>query len=367
MFLNVPNLRFSGFETNYQKAKIGKCLKIKSGQDQKNVCCDNGKYNIYGTGGIIGTTNSFLYDKESVGIGRKGTIDKPFYFDKPFWTVDTLFYSVINKGFSPKYIYYLFQTINWKKYNSSTGVPSLTSSTIESIDVRLASLEEQCKIAEFFTLIDARIDTQNKIIEKLESLKISIKEQIYLLGDRKEPLNKILFERVDKSKIQDQFPVLSSTVKGLFFQSDYFDRSVASNNNIGYKIVRKGQIILSPQNLWMGNITFNDKYDNGIVSPSYKIYDINTAYNNKYIYWLLTSKRSFFNYRLVSEQGASIVRRNLNVDSFMELQIPVVSDKKTENKIEQLICALEKKIDVEKRKAVLLVKQKECLLTNLFI
>ncbi|MBQ6730842.1 MAG: restriction endonuclease subunit S, partial [Bacilli bacterium] len=203
---NVPNLRFSGFEPNYQKTKIGKCLKIKSGQDQKNVCCENGKYNIYGTGGVIGTTNTFLYDKESVGIGRKGTIDKPFYFDEPFWTVDTLFYSVINKGFSPKYIYYLFQTINWKKYNSSTGVPSLTSSTIESIDVYITSLKEQCKIAEFLTLIDVRIDTQNKIIEEYQALKNCIFDAIILesrkIGTCK--INKIIEEYNVKTTIDNE-------------------------------------------------------------------------------------------------------------------------------------------------------------------
>ena len=163
-------MRFSEFAGFYRKTRIGKCLKIKSGQDQKSVCCEDGKYFIYGTGGIIGTTNSFLYDKESVGIGRKGTIDKPFYFNSPFWTVDTLFYSVIFSGFSPRYIYYLFQTINWKKYNSSTGVPSLTSSTIESIEVYVPSLEEQQTIAYFLALIDKRIETQNKIIEKYKSL-----------------------------------------------------------------------------------------------------------------------------------------------------------------------------------------------------
>ena len=171
---NVPNLRLSGFANDYQKTRIGRCLKIKSGQDQKGICCDNGKYKIFGTGGVIGTTNFFLYDKESVGIGRKGTIDKPFFFDEPFWTVDTLFYSVIYKGFSPKYIYYLFQTINWKKYNSSTGVPSLTSSTIESIDISIPSLEEQCKVSKFLTLIDQRIETQNKIIKEHNSYIFSL-------------------------------------------------------------------------------------------------------------------------------------------------------------------------------------------------
>jgi len=162
-------LRFSN-NVKWYKIKLGEILKIKSGMDQKKVECENGIYNIYGTGGIIGKTNIPLYSKKSVGIGRKGTIDKPFYFDEPFWTVDTLFYSEI-KSHSPKFLYYLFQTINWKYYNQSTGVPSLTSSVIENIAVYVPnSDDEEIKIADFLDLVEKRITTQKKIIDKYKSL-----------------------------------------------------------------------------------------------------------------------------------------------------------------------------------------------------
>ena len=164
-------MRFLKFNQNYETLQLKNTLKIKSGKDQKQVEVENGIYNIYGTGGIIGHTNTFLYDKESVGIGRKGTIDKPVYFDQPFWTVDTLFYSEIYEGFIPKYIFYLFQTINWKKYNTSTGVPSLTSSSIENIEKSFPCYDEQLKVANFLTMIDMRIETQIKIINDYKILK----------------------------------------------------------------------------------------------------------------------------------------------------------------------------------------------------
>ena len=175
----VPNLRFLKFNQNYETLQLKNTLKIKSGKDQKQVEVENGIYNIYGTGGIIGHTNTFLYDKESVGIGRKGTIDKPVYFDQPFWTVDTLFYSEIYEGFIPKYIFYLFQTINWKKYNTSTGVPSLTSSSIENIEKSFPYYDEQLKVANFLTMIDMRIETQIKIIDTLSSQKKQIRNLIF--------------------------------------------------------------------------------------------------------------------------------------------------------------------------------------------
>ena len=259
-----------------------------------------------------------------------------------------------------------------KMYNSiSTGSliekKRVHFSQLINMKLYLPSFPEREKISLFLALINQRIEAQNKIIEKLESLKIGLKERIFLSGKDKESFAKILHEKTEKSTMQNQYPVLSSTVKGLFLQSEYFDRSVASENNIGYKIVKKGQIIISPQNLWMGNLTINEKYDNGIVSPSYKIYEIDKAYSKKYIYWLLTSKRSFFNYSLVSEQGASIVRRNLNFDAFMELWLPVIKDVNTQQKIDKLIDSIEKKIDSEKKRGALLNKQKSFLLSNLFI
>lgn len=272
---------------------------------------------------------------------------------------------------NPGFVYYQLKTNRYKKWvkimSARSGQPGINSQEYGSFTLFLPHNKEQDKIALLMTIIDERIETQSKIIEKLESLKIGIKERIYLLGKTKEPLERILHEVSEKSTVQNQYPVLSSTVKGLFLQSEYFDRAIASENNIGYKIVHKGQIIISPQNLWMGNLTFNDKYESGIVSPSYKIYEIDSKYSKKYIHWLLTSKRSFFNYGLVSEQGASIVRRNLNIDAFMELCLPIIKDNDDESKIEKLIDLIEKKLESEKKRGALLNQQKQFLLSNLFI
>ena len=95
--MNVPKIRFPNFIDNYEKLKYGDVLKIKSGRDQKQVECENGQYPILGTGGEIGRSNSYLYNKPSVLIGRKGTINKPQYMETPFWTVDTLFILFVSK------------------------------------------------------------------------------------------------------------------------------------------------------------------------------------------------------------------------------------------------------------------------------
>lgn len=220
----VPNLRFLKFNQNYETLQLKNTLKIKSGKDQKQVEVENGIYNIYGTGGIIGHTNTFLYDKESVGIGRKGTIDKPVYFDQPFWTVDTLFYSEIYEGFIPKYIFYLFQTINWKKYNTSTGVPSLTSLSIENIEKSFPCYDEQLKVANFLTMIDMRIETQIKIIDSYFSLSKAISNT--LIGQSK-----------GNTRLRECLNCYSSnTMESVIKQEDLGDYPVYGANGIIKKI-----------------------------------------------------------------------------------------------------------------------------------
>lgn len=175
----TPKLRFNEFSEGWGSKKIGQTLKIKHGKDQKKVQVENGVYPILATGGEIGRTNTPLYDKESVLIGRKGTIDRPVYMNTPFWTVDTLFYSEIKEGMHPKFIYYKFQNINWKKYCEASGVPSLSASTIEGIKYNIPSIKEQEKIASFFSLIDNKISLQIKKVNFLKEYNNGIMQRIF--------------------------------------------------------------------------------------------------------------------------------------------------------------------------------------------
>lgn len=91
---------------------------IKYGKDYKGIDTPNGKYPIIGTGGVIARTNKYIYDGESVLIGRIGTINKPQYISGKFWTVNTLFYTVINKSKClPRWLFYYLSLINLEKFN----------------------------------------------------------------------------------------------------------------------------------------------------------------------------------------------------------------------------------------------------------
>ncbi|MDP3840003.1 MAG: restriction endonuclease subunit S, partial [Methylococcales bacterium] len=157
---------------DWEIKKLGDVLKVKHGKSQKEVENINGQYPILGTGGLMGYTNHFLYDKESVLIGRKGTIDKPRFMNSPFWTVDTLFYTEIFNKYFPKYLYYKFLQIDWYSYNEASVVPSLNAKTIENIEIAIPSTKaEQAAIATALSDTDPLISSLEKLIVKKRNIK----------------------------------------------------------------------------------------------------------------------------------------------------------------------------------------------------
>ena len=173
----IPQLRFSAFKDEWKIKKVENILTIGSGKDYKHL--KDGEIPVYGTGGYMTSVNEFLYEGESVCIGRKGTIDNPIFLNEKFWTVDTLFYTHSFKQVLPRFVYSLFQNINWYKHNEASGVPSLSKKTIEKININLPSLPEQQKIASFLTDVDDKITKITKKKELLEQYKKGVMQKIF--------------------------------------------------------------------------------------------------------------------------------------------------------------------------------------------
>lgn len=173
--------RLPGFSKEWKSVRLRNTLNVCHGQNQRNVEQENGVYPILGTGGEIGRTNDFLYDKPSILIGRKGSINKPMYMETPFWTIDTLFYCKIKSGYHPKFLFFKFQSINWNKYDESSGVPSLNASTIGSVDIFAPEFPEQTAIAEVLSAADREIDLLQQDIEQEKQKKKALM-QLLLTG-----------------------------------------------------------------------------------------------------------------------------------------------------------------------------------------
>ena len=166
-----PYDAMGALKAGWEVKKLGDVLKIGHGRSQYQVISLNGQYPILASGGEIGRATSFLYDKPSVLIGRKGTIDVPQYMDKPFWTIDTLFYSEILKPNNAKYIFYQFCLIDWYSYNEASGVPSLSAKTIENIDIVMSPSNEQTQIAKILTDMDTEITALETKLSKYQKIK----------------------------------------------------------------------------------------------------------------------------------------------------------------------------------------------------
>lgn len=147
--------RLKGFSEPWVEKKLEDILDIGNGCDYKHL--NDGGVPVYGTGGVMTYVDDFLYNGETVCIGRKGTIDIPQYHNGKIWTVDTLFYTYNFKDVNVKFLYYLFWIIDWYAFNTSTGVPSLTSQSIYDIIVSLPCLREQKAIASVLTSMDDEI------------------------------------------------------------------------------------------------------------------------------------------------------------------------------------------------------------------
>ena len=164
-----PKIRLKGFSGEWEETTFDKSVTINSGMDYKHLA--EGNIPVYGTGGYMLSVNESLSDVDAIGIGRKGTIDKPQLLKAPFWTVDTLFFMTPKNGNDLNFLYALSQKINWRKYDESTGVPSLSKLNIGKIEFAKPERKEQHAIASYFQHLDSLIQSTTKKIESLKQVK----------------------------------------------------------------------------------------------------------------------------------------------------------------------------------------------------
>ena len=389
--LNVPNLRFPEFEGEWEEERLSDIADLSKGigisKDQLSAdgepCILYGelytKYKSETIKEVISKTNidntKLVKSKANdVIIPCSGETAEEIATARCVLKDDVLLGGDLNiirlHGYDGSFMSY--QLNGKRKYDiakvaQGVSVVHLYGEHLKNIKTINPGLNEQKKIANLLSLLDERITTQNKIIDKLQSLIKGISNRLlYADNSMSIRIEEMLIERSERTKKNNQYEILSSTVNGIFSQRDYFSKDIASDNNVGYKIIHLHDIVLSPQNLWMGNINFNDKFDIGIVSPSYKVFSIADGFDKKYVAALLKTHHALYNYMLVSEQGASTVRRNLNYEAFEQLVFKIPSLNK-QQEIGHVISLLKSQLE----NANLLIKtynsQKQYLLRQMFI
>ena len=241
--------------------------------------------------------------------------------------------------------YQQYQEFSLRKkasFGQGHSVVHIQRENLEKLNVAYPkSTEEQSKIAEILMKWDVAIALYDELIKAIETKRNHLIKQITSKRSnwKTYSLMDILEESVEYTTVNNQYEVLSSTKQGLLAQSEYFDKQVASENNVGYKVIRRGNVVLSPQNLWLGNINYNDNFEVGIVSPSYKIFRINDGFDKTLVSTIMKLPIMLHKYVLSSEQGASVVRRNLNMDLFYQITVSL-PDLKTQQKLGNVIATI---------------------------
>lgn len=153
-----------------KRYRLSELLTIKNGKDYKHL--NEGDIPVFGSGGYMLSVDSYLYDKDSILLPRKGTLSNIQFYDKgKFWTVDTCFYSIINeKLVVPYYLYRYLRSLDLSGYDTGASIPSMTQKTYNSIKVDLPSVAVQQKIASILSAYDSQIENNQKRIKLLEQM-----------------------------------------------------------------------------------------------------------------------------------------------------------------------------------------------------
>ena len=176
---SVPEIRFAGFTDPWEQRKFSEIVDVCSGRDYKQL--DGGPIPVYGTGGYMTSVSEALsHNRDAIGIGRKGTIDKPYLLKAPFWTVDTLFYAIPKSDINLEFALCSFSNVDWKSKDESTGLPSLSKESINETVLSVPNVVEQNHLGSFFADLDRLITLHQRKLELLQNIKKSLLDKMFV-------------------------------------------------------------------------------------------------------------------------------------------------------------------------------------------
>lgn len=330
----IPLLRFKIFKKKWSEYKLSQKCNIYSGRDYKHL--KNGNIPVYGSGGYMLSVSESLSDKDAIGIGRKGSINNPFLLRAPFWTVDTLFYVINNEQTDLLFLYQIFQKVRWKKYDESTGVPSLSKKTIESVRVVTPSLPEQSAIGSLFRTLDDLLASYKDSLANYQSLKTTMLSKMFpKVGQTIPEIRLESFEgEWEKYYLGDIFEQVSNYIepsvenelwsltveKGLTPKTDRYKRDFLVKKNDKFKKVDINEFVYNPMNLTLGALDLNNKGRTISVSGYYiviKNTDVE-KFDNDFLKILLKTRYAIYQYKQFAT-GTLIEKQRVQFPTFSEI------------------------------------------------
>ena len=195
---------------------------------------------------MLSVNDALSYDRDAIGIGRKGTIDRPYILKAPFWTVDTLFYAIPREKADLNFAFDIFQNIDWKKKDESTGVPSLSKTAINDIDVLAPKHGEQQTIGQFFAAIDHLITLHQRqhFLHSTPDISLSVRliHPFYTSSWEQRKLGDVVKE-ITRNDPESEAPIMMITANnGFIEQSERYAFNNAGESLKKYILLKKGEL-----------------------------------------------------------------------------------------------------------------------------
>ena len=386
----VPELRFKGFTDEWEERKFADFIDVKSGKDYKHL--NSGPIPVYGTGGYMLSVDRALSDIDAIGIGRKGTIDKPYLLKAPFWTVDTLFYAVPKQNIDLQFSLSIFKKINWKKFDESTGVPSLSKTVINSVSVSVPSYEEQQKIGSFFKQLDDTIALHQRKLDLLKEQKKGYLQKMFPKNGSKIPELRFngfsgdweerkLLDNVDKvldyrGKSPTKFGMEWGTegylvLSALNVKNGYIDKSVEAKYGdqelferwMGSNRLEKGDVLFTTE-APLGNVAQVPDDKGYILNQRAVAFKSSKDTDNNFFAQLL---RSPIVQNTLNANSSGGTAKGIGMKEFAKLNAHVPKTFEEQQKIGSFFKQLDNTIALHQRKLDLLKEQKKGFLQKMFV
>ena len=382
----VPQIRFAGFTDPWEQRKLGDVANVCSGRDYKHLA--EGPIPVYGTGGYMTSVSKALsYDEDAIGIGRKGTIDKPYRLQAPFWTVDTLFYAIPEASSDINFLLCSFLNVDWKSKDESTGLPSLSKRAINETEVLVPDNGEQRQIGAFFDRLDSLITLHQRKYDKLCVLKKSMLDKMFPKGGSLYP--EIRFagftDPWEQRKLGDcgsAYGGLSGKTKEDFGRgtakfvpyTNVFDNPITDSNRLEsiekdskQNEVRYGDALFTvssetPGEVGMSSVWLSDQPNVYLNSFCFG-YRQDGSFDSRYLAYMLRSQNVRSDLTLLA-QGIS--RFNISKNKVMELKVPYPGLKE-QAQLGAFFDHLDSLITLHQRKLELLRNIKKSMLDKMFV
>ena len=353
---------------------MGELVDVCSGRDYKHL--SEGDIPVYGTGGyMLSVSEALSYDKDAIGIGRKGTIDKPYILNAPFWTVDTLFYAIPKEKVDLNFAFDIFQNIKWKKKDESTGVPSLSRTAINEIHILVPQYDEQQVLGQLFYGIDRLIALHQRKLDKMKELKkaflnliFSQKLRFYGFTESWElrKLKDITYPAGEKNR--EDLPLDSYSITnehGFIPQDERFENggTMREADKKMYYIVSPHSFAYNPARINIGSIGYQNTDKNVIVSSLYEVFKTSDDVDDRLLWhWF---KSSYFQ-KLIEQFQEGGVRLYFYYDKLCmgTLSLPSFEE---QHKIGKYLDTYDNLITLRQEKINQLTKLKTTFLKNMFL